>query len=104
MRTKRFIAVVAGPLAAAALTFSPALMTQAVADTTQATTVTDPRAAGGTEGRHDGKTDGKDCRYERPSFDNSQTKFTKLKDIGNYESAYEGSYNKAFDTYCDEGD
>jgi len=109
MHSKRIIAIVASPLIAGALAFSPALMTQAVADTAQASTVSvsslkvkSPQDQGKTDGKKAGKKDGKNCEHgESYNPKAKQAQFTK-KDYTKYKSAYSKAYEKAYDTYFDE--
>ncbi|WP_225823268.1 hypothetical protein [Streptomyces naphthomycinicus] len=112
MRAKRIIAVMAGPLAAAALTFSPVLTAQAAAATQapaasapQAPEAQSPGQRGGTDGRAAGAKDGKRCNWgtsENPEA--KKTAFKRAKDYKAYEDAYEAAYLKAYeesDNACD---
>ncbi|MCX5093138.1 hypothetical protein OOK36_30495 [Streptomyces sp. NBC_00365] len=113
MRAKRIIAVMAGPLAAAALTFSPVLMTQAAAAGTQAPAASAPQAPeaqspskqGTLEGGKAGTKDGKRCNWGMS--DNPEAKknvYKKARDYQAYEAAYEAAYLKAYealDNACD---
>ncbi|MFI1924128.1 hypothetical protein [Streptomyces sp. NPDC020377] len=110
MHTKRIIAIVASPLVAGALAFSPALMTQAVADTAQAPTVSapsslkvkSPQEQGKTDGKKAGKKDGKNCEHGKSYNPKAkQAQFTK-KDYTKYKGAYSTAYEKAYDENFDE--
>ncbi|MFI2760057.1 hypothetical protein [Streptomyces echinatus] len=114
MRAKRIIPVVAGPLAAAALTFSPVLTTQAAADTTRAPVASAPHAPdakspghqGTLDGQKAGTKDGKRCNWGKSDKPEAKKSFyKKAKDYQAYEAAYEAAYQKAYeavDDTCDE--
>ncbi|MFF3946747.1 hypothetical protein ACFYYN_18190 [Streptomyces sp. NPDC001902] len=103
MRAKRSIAIMASPVAAAALAFSPALMTQAAADTTNISATTTSRAAhlpaddaseGKTKGAKDGKRDGLNfkCDYRHS--------YAPAKATEDYKDAYDLAYRSSYDNYC----
>ncbi|MCX4454071.1 hypothetical protein OG585_15415 [Streptomyces sp. NBC_01340] len=105
MRAKRIIAVMASPLAAAALTFSPVLTAQAAAATTQAPEAQSPGKQGAAAGKAAGAKDGKRCNWGMS--DNPEAKksvYKKARDYQAYEAAYEAAYLKAYeelDNACD---
>ncbi|MEU9155514.1 hypothetical protein AB0D59_34410 [Streptomyces sp. NPDC048417] len=116
MRAKRLITVMAAPLAATALTFSPALTTQAAADTAQALATSAPQAPaakspskqGNLDGAAAGLKDGKHCNWgQRDNPEAMKSTYKKAKDYKAYESAYEFAYQKAYesvDDSCDPGE
>ncbi|MBL1085703.1 hypothetical protein JK359_27695 [Streptomyces actinomycinicus] len=112
MRTKRIIAVMAGPLAAAALTFSPALTAQAAAATQapaasapQAPEAQSPGKRGTADGTAAGTKDGKQCDWgKRDNPEAKKSVYKKARDYQTYEAAYEAAYTKAYeavDNACD---
>ncbi|MEU6589632.1 hypothetical protein ABZ923_10465 [Streptomyces sp. NPDC046881] len=113
MRAKRIMAVLASPLAAAALAFSPTLVAQAAVGTGQASTVVAPQVPeakspskqGAIDGAAAGSKDGKHCNWGL--HDNPEAKksaYKKERDYKAYEDAYEAAYKTAYeklDDTCD---
>ncbi|GGN86568.1 hypothetical protein GCM10011579_078510 [Streptomyces albiflavescens] len=113
MRAKRIMVVMASPLAAAALAFSPTLMAQAAADTSQAPTAFAPQAPevkspskqGAIDGAATGNQDGVHCNWGL--HDNPEAKksvYKKAKDYTAYENAYETAYKTAYEQQDDKCD
>ena len=117
MRAKRITAVMVTPVAAAALAFSPALMTQAAADTTQAPAASAPQVPeakspsgqGTADGKLAGENDGKRCNWGKSANPEVKAKarYKKDKDVQAYVNAFDIAYQKgyeAFDNTCADED
>ncbi|MGW4976627.1 hypothetical protein [Streptomyces mirabilis] len=106
MRAKRTIALLASPLiAAAALTISPAALSQASdvsvvsappAPTPKPTKTRTAFEQGKKDGAAAGAQDGNDCNY-RKSFAPKQSN-------SKYKAGYTSAYEAAYDKTCDEDD
>jgi len=101
MRAKRTIALLASPLvAAAALAFSPAVMSQATAATTNASTSATstvpnatPKQRGYVDGYADGTTDGQNtCDYRRSFFPQNPGLL--------YLDGYRAGYASGYGNFC----
>ncbi|GAA1332851.1 hypothetical protein GCM10009647_073850 [Streptomyces sanglieri] len=105
MRAKRIIAVVVTPLAAA-LAFSPALMTQAMANTTQTSAVSAPQVKtpekqGTTDGKKAGKVDGENCDFKASFNPLGKKALYTSAEFSQYKSSYNSAYNNAYNTNFD---